>query len=83
MISMNVLTVRPTLLTGDSNCAQEQRKSRLYDCGVWTRLSPVSLSFNVLMTLVIGRVILCLLVGCRLAAVDCMQLLLSLNGNCH
>jgi len=29
MILMNVLTVRPTLLTGDSNCAQEQRKSRL------------------------------------------------------
>jgi len=29
MIPMNVLTVRPTLLTGDSNCAQEQRKSRL------------------------------------------------------
>ena len=55
MIPMNVLTVRPTLLTGDSNCVQEQRRAD-YDCGVWTRLSPVSVSFNVLMTLIIGRV---------------------------
>jgi len=29
MIPMNILTVRPTLLTGDSNRAQEQRKNRL------------------------------------------------------
>ena len=57
MIPMNVLTLRPTLLTGDSNCAQEQRKSRLYDCGVWTSYAKqISVSFNVLMTLVIGRV---------------------------
>jgi len=56
MILMNILTVRPTLLTGDSNCAQEQRRSRLYDYGVWTRLSPVAVSFNVLVTLIIGRV---------------------------
>jgi len=35
MIPTNVLTVRPTLLTGDSNYAQEQRKKQTttVECG--------------------------------------------------
>jgi len=40
MISMNVLTVRPTLVIGDSNratpssaCKNNERASLYYDCG--------------------------------------------------
>jgi len=58
MIPMSVLDVRLTLLIGDSNRATARMNNERadYDCGVGTRLSPVSVSFNVLMTLVIGRV---------------------------
>jgi len=61
MIPMNVLTVRPTLLTvthrrQTATARKNNERADYYDCGVWTRLSPVSVSFNVSMTLVIGRV---------------------------
>ena len=48
MISINVLAVTPTLLIGDSNIATARMSNERadYDCGVWTRLSPVSVSLN-------------------------------------
>jgi len=58
MFTVNVLTVRPILLTGDGNCAQEQRKSRLRLWSVDEAKPGIGddREFYVLMTLVIGRV---------------------------
>jgi len=60
MIPMNVLTVRPTLLDHRRQQLRARTtKEQTVECGRGY-ISPVSVSFNVLMMVVIGRVHRCL-----------------------